>query len=441
MEKMIVSAAAALGAPFERHRRVLGWLRLFAGYSFVQALAQGLGFLAGIIIVRHLSKEDYACFLIVNTIGPVLNLLSDSGINSSIAAIGGKFWQDDSRMGSLVRTAILLRRKLVALAVCVVTPILVWMLFRNQAGISMIGWLVPLTLLGIFAQINIGLLNAVLILRQQVGRMQTLAFAAVAPRLALIALLAACGLLNAPVTVAIGTLGLFIQYLLLESWIRPQVQWTAPPNPEYRRDILAIVKRQAPLTIYFCLQGQLGILLISIFGNVHRVAEVGALGRIGMIFTILSSTTSVLVVPRFARTQDPTRLRFLYPLMVAGFVGAVTVGVGLAWLAPGPLLWLLGAKYAQLESLVWLTMLAAGTAGLSGFLYLLNANKGWIPPAAAVIPAEIATQVLLCFCFDLSSVEGVLWIAALSPLTPGLINLAVGMRKLNFFGKSERAHG
>ena len=415
----------------DNHQRWFNWFRLLAGYSAVQAIAQALGFLAGIMIVRTLPKEDYALFMIVNTIGPVMNLLSDNGITNSLSAIGGKFWQDDVRMGSLVKTAMMLRRRLVVFSFIVVTPFLVWMLWRNHARVSTIAWIVPITLVGVFFQLNAGVLGVVVNLRQQVGRMQALVFTGVLPRLALIGLFAALGWLNAPLAVAAGTVALAAQFWLLEQWVRPQISAEAPPDAEFRKDILAIVKRQAPLTIYFCLQGQFGIWLISIFGNVDRVAEVGALGRIGMIFSILISTTSALVVPRFARCQDPARLRSHYISILLGFTGLIVLGTLFAWYLPSPLLWLLGAQYAQLASLVWLAVLATGTGSLAGLLYSLNINKGWIPPAAVVIPAEIMTQIVLCFCFNLSSVRGVLLIGLLAPVIPSLINFLVGIRKLN----------
>ena len=426
-----ISSAPAVSLHGSRHRRLIEWVRMFAGYSFVQAIAQGFGFLAGIMVVRALPKEDYACFMIVNTIGPVMNMLSDNGVTNSLSAIGGRFWQDDERMGSLVNTAMNLRKRLVLLSFFVVTPVLVWMLRRNHVPISTIAFLIPLTLAGVFFQLNVGVLNVVMTLRQQVGRMQTLVFIGVLPRLALIAVFAALGLLNAPLAVAAGTVALAAQFWLLEQWVKPQISATAPPSAEFRKDILAIVKRQAPLTVYFCLQGQIGIWLISIFGNVQRVAEVGALGRIGMIFTILVSTTSALIVPRFARCQNPSRLRSRYTLILLGFAGIILFGTLVAWLVPGALLWLLGAQYAQLGDLVWLAVLAAGSSALAGVLYGLNVNKGWIPPAAVVIPAEIITQVILCFSLDLSSVRGILLIGIFAPIIPTLINLFVGILKLS----------
>jgi O-antigen/teichoic acid export membrane protein len=414
-----------------KHHRLIEWARLFASYSFVQAIAQGLGFLAGIMIVRSLNKEEYAWFMIVNTIGPVMNLLSDNGITSSLSAIGGKFWQDDQKMGSLIKTAMNLRRQLILFSSLAVTPLLIWMLMRNHASLTTVIWLVLLTLVGVFFQLNVGVLNVVVNLRQQVGKMQTMVIVSVLPRLALIALFVMLGILNARLAIAAGCVALVIQFLFLRHWVKPQIDWHAPPDVEFRKGVLAIVKKQAPMTVYFCLQSQIGIWLISIFGNVQGVANVGALGRIGMIFSILCSTTSALIVPRFARCQDAARLRFLYALILSSFTGIISLGILFAWLFPAPLLWLLGAQYEKLGGLVWLAMLAAGTTSLGGLLFSLNVNKGWIPSAAIIILVEFIVQVTLCLTLDLSSVHDILLIGVLAPIIPGFIYFFVSMRKMN----------
>jgi len=425
------SSAAIISIQLKKHRRLVEWFQLLARYSFVQAIAQGLGVIAGILVVRSLPKEAYGCFVIVNTIGPVMDMLSDNGITGSLSAIGGKFWQDDTKMGSLVRTGMMLRKRLVLFSAPVVLPVLAWMLIRNHADKLTIAALIVIVMVNVFFQLNVSILNVVVNLRQQVGRMQALVISGTLPRLVLIALFAALGLLNAPLAVAAAATAFAVQYFLLRHWVRPQITWCAAPSETYRSQILSIVKKQAPLTIYFCLQGQIGIWLISIFGTLHRVAEVGALGRIGMIFAILVSTTSSLIVPRFARCQDPARLRFLYGVIILCFGGIVALGTGFAWLFPGPLLSLLGAQYAKLGGLVWLAVLASGISSLAAVLYTLNVNRGWIPSALVAVPLEIIGQVFLCLAFDLSSVRDILMIGILGPLVPAAISVTIALRKMN----------
>lgn len=416
-----------VGAFRSKHQKVLGWLNIFVRYSSVQALVQVLSFLAGILILRSLPKQDYAYFLIVNTVVPVINLLSDTGITSSLSAIGGRFWQDDSRFGSLIRTALVLRRQLVVISAAAVTPVMVAMLWKAHAPLTQIGWLIAITLVGVGFQLKAGVLGVVISLRQQIQRMQALALWGIVPRIILIGILAWSGLLTAPLAVAAGTVAIAIQFWLLEKWVKPQVTWDALPDSEFRSEILANVKRQAPLTIYFCIQGQLGIWLISIFGNVEGIAEVGALGRIGMIFSILSATTSALVVPRFARSQDPDKVRSIYFNIMGVSLIFLSIGTLLCWWIPGPLLWLLGPKYDQLGDLVWLVVLAAGTSSLAALVYSLNVSKAWIPRASIVLPIAVVSQVLLCFAFDLTTVRGVLLIGVIGPAVPGLVNFALAL--------------
>jgi O-antigen/teichoic acid export membrane protein len=427
----MIASDPAITVYFNKHRREIGWLRLLAGYSFVQAIAQALGCLAGIVVLRALPKEDYACFMIVNTVGAVMGMLSDNGITNSLCAIGGRFWQDDEKMGSLIKTCIVLRKRLIAWSFFVITPFLVWILRSNNVSVTTIVWLVSFTLVGAYFQLNVAVFNTVMSLRQQVARMQTLVFVGILPRLALVALLGSLGLLTSPLAVAASTIAVVSQYWLLKRWIRPEISEGAAPNQGFKTEILSIVKRQSPFTVYFCLQGQIGIWLMSIFGNMNRVAELGALGRIGMIFSVLVSATSTLIVPRFARAQELCRLRFLYPRILFAFAGLVLVSTALTWLLPGSLLWLLGSQYAQTGAMLWLAVLAAGTSALAGLVYGLNVNKGWIPPAGVIIPIEILVQAILCFSVDLSSVRDVLMIGVITPIIPGLINLFVGIRRLN----------
>jgi hypothetical protein len=92
---------------------------------------------------------------------------------------------------------------------------------------------------------------------------------------------------------------------------------------------------------------------------------------------------------------------------------------------------MLGARYAQLGDLLWLAILGGGNSALGGLLYTLNVNKGWIPPAAVVVPVDIVNQFLLCLVFDLSSVRGILLIGVIAPILPAVINLVFGLRKMN----------
>ena len=420
--------AAALS---HRHQKWLGWFRLLAGFASAQLVIQILGFLSGILVVRYLSKPDYAWFTIANTLVATMGMLADSGVSGALSAVGGTVWQDDAKFGSLIRTALTLRRKLAIGSVIVVTPVFVWMLAKNHAPAATIAVVVPAALLGLSMQLTAGVLGVVISLRQEIRRMQFLGLAAALLRLVLLA--PACLVfMDVRVAVIIGTLAVVLQVWLLRRWVSTSVKLHTPESTDYRSRILAVVKKQAPLTIFYCLQSQMIVWLISIFGSAQRVAEIGALGRFAILFTLISSVMNGIIVPRFVRCQDRSLLRRRYWQVAIGFAFLAGSLVALSAAFPRLLLWVLGAKYANLESEVWLMMLSAASSGTFVCLVSLTYSKGWIMPAAISIPLEIVTQIILVLSFDFSTVRGVLLIGCFTPLPLIFLNIIVAhfeMRK------------
>ena len=411
-----------------RHRKWFGWFSLIARFTSAQLVIQVLGFLSGILIVRYLSKPDYAWFTIANTFVSTLGTLADSGVTGALSSVGGEVWQDNSRFGSLIRTALTLRRKLASLSVLVVTPIFVWLLVKNQAPAATIAVVVPAALAGFLMQLTAGVLGIVISLRQEIRRMQLLGLAAALLRLALLA--PACLIfIDVRVAVITGAIAAAVQAWILRRWVKASIQWNAPESADYRGRILAIVKKQAPVTIFYCLQGQIIIWLISIFGSEERVAEIGALGRFAMLFTLISSVVNGIIVPRFARCQDRNVLRRRFWQVAAGFAFLAGSLVAVSAAFPRPLLWVIGAKYANLESEVWLLMLSAALNGMFVTLLALTYSKGWILPAAISIPMEIVTQLVLILSFDMSTVRGVLLMGCISSVPLIFLVIAVAMRK------------
>lgn len=412
----------------ERHRKWFRWFGILARFTSAQMVIQVLGFLSGILIVRHLSKPDYAWFTIANSLAATMNMLADVGVSGALSAVGGEVWQDDARFGSLIRTALTLRRKFAIASIAVVTPVFIWMLMKNQAPVATTAVLVPVALVGFLMQLTAGVLGVVISLRQEIRRMQLVGLAAALLRLALIA--PACLIfIDARIAMIAGVAAAALQVWLLRRWVRASVVWNAPESSEYRSRILSIVKRQAPITIFHCVQGQIIVLLISIFGSEDRVAEIGALGRFAILFTLISSVINGIIVPRFARCQERSVLRRRYWQVAIGFAVLAGSLVTLSAIFPRPLLWVIGSQYANLENVVWLMMLNAALGSMFVCLVSLTYFKGWIIPAAITIPMEIGTQLLLILIFDMSTVRGVLLVGCIGSLPPILLNIIIAHLK------------
>lgn len=411
-----------------RSQKWLRWFRLLAGFASAQVVIQVLGFLSGILVVRYLSKPEYAWFTITNTFVAAMAMLADVGVSGALSAVGGEVWQDNARFGSLIRTGLTLRRKLAVASVAVVTPVFIWMLVKNHAPAATTAVLVPVALAAFLMQLTAGVLGTVISLRQELRRMQLVGLAAALVRLGVIA--PACLIfIDSRIAIIAGAVAVTLQVWILRKWVKSSVEWDAPESAEYRSRILSIVKKQAPNTIFYCVQGQIVVLLISIFGSAERVAEIGALGRFAVLFTLISSVVNGVIVPRFARCQDRSHLRRRYWQVAAGFAFLAGALVVLSSLFPRPLLWVIGAQYANLESEVWLMMLNAALGALFVCLVSLTYFKGWVTPAAITIPMEIGTQLLLILTLDMSTVRGVLLLGCIGNLPPILLNIIVAHLK------------
>ena len=419
-------------------RRAFGHARRIGNYALVQGAVQILAFASGILLVRWLPQHEYAFFTIANAMQATLMLLADIGISVGLISIGGRVWQDRHRFGELIVTGLSIRKKLAAAAVIIVAPILYAMLAKNGASPLYTFALIAFVLAGFSIQLSVDVFSAVPRLHSDIGRIQKIDFICATVRLLLILslvyLFAAAG-----VAVAIATVSFLLQYLLLRNYAAKAVDLSANENPEDRREIVRFIKSLAANVLFYCFQGQITVFLISFFGHhATSVAEVGALGRLAMIFTILMNMLTNIFVPAFARCHDKRKLGYLYAAIAGGvvlFSAGVLAG---AALFPDEFLLVLGKRYAHLHRELLLMVGVAVMAALSGTLWLLNASKAWISGSWLYIPLTLSTQIALIPFTDFSSVAGVL-IFNLISIAPSLfLNLILSYRGFTRFASTAR---
>jgi O-antigen/teichoic acid export membrane protein len=409
-------------------RRALYRARVVGSFASAQAAVQIVGFLSGILLIRHLDQRQYGYFTIANTMQATINVLADIGISIGLVSIGGRVWQDRKRFGELVNTALGARRRLGTIAIIVVTPVLWFMLVKNGASAAQSATLIVLVLAGLLVQFSLGVLSVVPRLRSDLSRIQMIDLTGSAARLiALVALVFI--FLDAGVAVAVGSATLLLQYILLRRYVAAVIAMDAPENADDRRAMRGFIRNQAPSAIFFCLQGQITIFLISVFGHrVNSVAEIGALGRLAMIFAVLSNLLTNVFAPAFARCQSPRRLRWQYLAIVGGVAAFSAVVLGSATLFPREFLLVLGSKYAHLERELVLVVAGAVGSALTSTLWALNASKAWIAGSWLYIPLTLATQIAMIPLIDFSSVRDVLFFNLVSVLPSLLLNIALSYR-------------
>jgi O-antigen/teichoic acid export membrane protein len=409
-------------------RRAFGHARRIGNYALVQVAVQIIAFSSGILLVRWLPQHEYAFYTIANAMQATLMLLADIGISVGLVSIGGRVWQDRHRFGELINTGLAVRRKLAAASVIIVAPILYAMLTKNGASLVYTLLLTAFVIAGFSIQLSVDVFSVVPRLRSDIGWIQKIDFACAIFRLLLILGLVYF-LATAGIAVAIAIAAFLLQYFLLRAYAAKAVDLQANENAEDRREIVRLIKNLAANSLFYSFQGQITVFLISFFGrHAASVAEVGALGRLAMIFTVLMNMLTNIFVPAFARCHSKRQLHWLYAGIVGGVVlFSLAVLAGAAFF-PEQFLFVLGNRYAHLHRELLLMIGVAVISALSGTLWLLNASKAWISGAWLYIPLTLATQIALIPFSNFSNVSGVLIFNLVSATPSLLLNLALSCR-------------
>jgi hypothetical protein len=383
-----------------------GWVHLFGTTAAAQAAIQLLGFAAGLIIVRTLPPAQYALYVLSLSMVGAMNVLVDSGVTAGVMAEGGKQWRDRIWLGQVMATGRKLRFRFARIAAVILIPIAAWLLVKHGASWTMVGLLI----LAIFANFLLTLTNGLYsippALHQCVFASIKISLWQCIIRLGLTAIL----LLAFPNPfVALMTAAVAQYFVLgrLKNLGAEFVDYHEKSNDVIEAKILKMVKRRFPDCLYYCISGQITIWLATLYGSTLMIAQVGALSRIGQLMIVLSSITSLVLVPRFSRLANNPRLvikRYFQAQLVLGFsVGLVCVAIEIF---SKQCLWLLGTSYAGLGSEMTLMAAGAGMNVLSAAAFAMSLARGFVPHPAAYISMNILCQALCIKWLNVGSVAG-----------------------------------
>jgi O-antigen/teichoic acid export membrane protein len=412
-------------------RSFVKWIGLLSTTGAWQAAIAAVGFASGIAVVRLLDVEQYALYTIANSLLGALVVLGDSGISSGVTAQAGAVWQDRNRLGAVIATGLSLCRLFAILAAIVAVPAGLLLLGKHGAspGVALANALVLIPCFAISVRNNI--LQVPLKLHQDLNALQRTQLGMNAVRLVLLGGLLSFAPFAFTALVAATASTFFANTSLLRRG-ELHAEGTAGPDPAVRREIMRVVWRMLPGSTYYCIQGQLTIWLISAFGSTDSVAQLGALGRLGMITSVVASVAATLVIPRFARLPNDRSL-LLRRLTVIGIVLSVVcaLGVGCAVLFPSIFLWVLGNAYSNLERELVLVAVSSSLSLAVGLCVSLSFCRGLVPNPIIAISYNVVAQVVFMLCNDISSVAGVLQMgigvsAAMTLFYIGYLSLAVG---------------
>lgn len=388
--------------------KLFSFLRLSLITGGAQIVVQGTGFVAGIAIIHLLPQHEYAYYTIANTMVGTMTLLADGGISSGVMAEGGKVWRDPYKLGTVMHTGLNLRKRFAVWSLIATLPILTYLLFRHGASLSMI-ILILLSLIPTFyAAISDSLLEIIPRLHQDIPSLQQNQLYVSLGRLFLSLAL----LFIFPFTyLALLSNGIprLLGNIKLRRIAGKFVDVSSVPDPVIKKNIMGVVSRVLPGSIYYCVSSQISIWLISFFGKSSAVAQLGAITRLNMALFIFQVLFSTLIVPRFARMKlsriGMLRFYLLLQMVLCLLVGFIML---LVFLFPHPILWLCGKAFLHMEYALRLSMFAACLAMYGSCIQALGNGRGWILNPFVSIIVNLFSTFLGIWYFNVGSIEGVL---------------------------------
>ena len=414
----------------EYKEKAFTWFKLVSITGGAQLIVQIVGFVSGILVIRLLPTNEYGLYTLANTMLGAITILADGGISTGVMAQGGKVWQDKNKLGAVLATGLDLRKKFAAGSLLISSPVLIYLLIHHGAS-----WLTSLLIVvslipAFYAGLSDSLLEIVPKLHQSILPLQKNQVNVGVARLLLIGLT----LFIFPWTfIALLASGIPRIYgnIRLRKISHDYIDESQQPDPQVRKEILAIVKRVLPGAFYFCISGQITVWLISIFGNTTAVAQVGALSRLTMLLSLFSALSNTLIVPRFVRLPPHKKSLLKYVFGTLAAISLISfVLVLFTALFPKQILFILGDAYMNLSRAMILSVLTGCISLLVGIFISFSSSRGWIMNPVLLMLFNIFGTIFPLFFINIATLEGVILLSLMSSIWGLLVNGGYMMLKI-----------
>ena len=389
-----------------------------------QGIAMFGNLIYGLVSVRTLPVPDYAKFAVLFGFMGSLTVLLDIVVTGTLAPMVGERIDNLPLIANYVASI----RRIALRTYLVIAPLaglIFFLVIRKQQWSNWVmGQMIAVLLVTAwFARVNSSY-GAVLILRRDRAHYYRLQIIGSLGSLGLLLLCWALHLVNIYVAILLNVAQILFMATAYFLRARKLLGVKGVASAEQQKAIVRLALPNAPNTLFYAIQGQITLMLITFFGhNVSSVASVGALARLGQILTYLSQMNPILVEPYFAKL-NAFRLKRVYSLSILA-VSLFAAGFAtLAFLFPRAFLWILGPHYSELHVEVGLVILSSSIWYVSGFMYVVNTSRRFVYwwNNVANIVLTIGTQIVFILNFDLSIMRNVLALQVMTALLSALTN-------------------
>lgn len=428
---MISGRPSALNNP-----RWLGrWARLFSEYTAAQGAVQLLGVVSGLLIVNLLPVREYALYTFALSVFTFLAVFSDLGVNSALIYFRRETRIAGTAFAPYVAAAFRLRYVLLALGACAALVFMV--LVGRERDFTTLELSAVGAVLVAAVWVQVGASIALLQLRLE-GSYRESYWAEIlgnGARLLAVAMMWASMAALASVAMIAGAFGSLVTSLFARRAVRRTEATATDGEAAYPGEPMkGIARYLVPMSVsavYYSIQSPLIVWLSVLFAGTRSIAEVGALGRLGIIFGLVSGFMGVVLLPRLSAVSDEAiYLRRYFQCWLVLILFGVAV-IALAYCAPGWFLLLLGDAYRDLERGVLLIAIGSVLSTLGGFAVGINNARGWVRHLPLAVAVFALAQASLILVLDLSTTTGVLYFGLWSAVAGLFLQLVLNL--LGFF--------
>lgn len=362
----------------------------------------------GLLFIHTLSVEQFAIYTIATSVLLTFSFATDLGSSTALLHFFHQSQRGHEPFADMTNAVLSLRRWLFLAG----TPVAIGMLlvWGRSNGLTpfQIAAASALVLATVWVQVQGTTRIVILRLENAYARSYRAEVVAALARLG-----AALAIIAAGRTTAIWALATALVSACALTWVAfdGRMPRVAPAAAALQRKVVRFLAPTLPGAVYFAVQGQLVIWCAAWFGNLTLVANMGALGRIGLIVGAFGALSGVVLLPRLVQIADERLFERRLWQFAAILTAIASALFGASLLVPSAFLWLLGATYDSLSRELPLIVLASGISLVAAYFGAVGSARSWnrLQPAALVV--MMAAQVLMIVWLRLDTTMGVAWFA------------------------------
>ena len=293
-------------------------IRTLVHFFAAQGITMAGNLLYGLLCVRLLPSTEYAKFVVVFAVQGTIIALMDVNFTGTLVPLVGERIHDHQLIADYVASL----RQLSNWAYAIVGSGLVLFypfLVKNRGwSWQVVAAMVIILLASTWFMRITSAYGAVLILLRGRSDWYKGQMISSLGTLALLVLLWALHRLGPFSAILLNVAGIVFVGIFYHYRARRLLGVRGSVTPAKRRAIVRLALPNVPQAVFYALQGQLALFLITYLGHTKGVASVGALARLGQLFAIFLQMNPLLTEPYFARLpkellRDTRSLSWLRP--------------------------------------------------------------------------------------------------------------------------------